>query len=385
MRIAFFSTMGGLPWGGSEELWSRAAAVLLERGHEVAFNCLTWPTPAEPLRKLIASGADGCFRSRRRMGRTLRQALQKLRLTRLKYLPWLKKCKPEFVLISFSCHTDDPQIAITCRALGIPYAIVLQAAGPHNWIDSRGLDDYRAAYTHAKRCFFVSNDNHETLESNLAAELPRSEIVDNPFSVRVDAKPSWPATAPLWKLACVARVHYITKSQDLILRVMRMPKWRTRPLHITLWGSDNGNLGQLRRSLDVYGLHRRISYGGVSNNIEQLWSEHHGLLLPSRAEGNALSLIEAMMCGRVPITTNVGRATELIDDNESGFIAPAATVELIDEVLERAWHHRDDWRAMGQRAAHSIRERHSLRPAEDFADRILAAACEMPSVIKLAA
>jgi hypothetical protein len=38
MRIAFYSTMGGMPWGGSEELWSRAAKVLLARGHQVCVN-----------------------------------------------------------------------------------------------------------------------------------------------------------------------------------------------------------------------------------------------------------------------------------------------------------------------------------------------------------
>jgi glycosyltransferase involved in cell wall biosynthesis len=100
------------------------------------------------------------------------------------------------------------------------------------------------------------------------------------------------------------------------------------------------------------------------------------LLLPSRAEGNSLSLIEAMICGRIPITTNVGRANELIDDNKTGFIAPAATVELIDEALERAWQKRAEWQSMGQRAADAIRARHSLRPAEDFADRILEAASQ---------
>jgi glycosyltransferase involved in cell wall biosynthesis len=373
MRIAFFSTMGGLPWGGSEELWSRAAAELQRQGHEIAFNCLTWPAIAAPLQRLVDGGAEAHFRSRRRMGRTLRQTLEKLRVTRLKYLPWLRKCRPDFVVISFSCHTDDPQIAMTCRAVGIPYAILLQAAGPHNWMDTRHLDSYRAAYAEAKRCFFVSHDNRETIASNLAIDLPRYEIVDNPFTVRVDAAPSWPATTPNWKLACVARVHFITKSQDLIIRVMRQPKWRSRPLQVTLWGHDNGNLNQFRRALDVHGLHRRLSYGGVSNNIEQLWSEHHGLLLPSRAEGNALSLVEAMMCGRVPITTKTGRAAELIDDNQSGFLASAATAELLDEVLERAWGRRDDWRTMGQRAAAAIRSRHSLQPAEDFADRILAA------------
>src|SRR5471030_3249564 len=56
MRIAFFSTMGGLPWGGSEELWCRAAQSLLERGHEVAFNCVKWPTPAAPVQRLIDAG-----------------------------------------------------------------------------------------------------------------------------------------------------------------------------------------------------------------------------------------------------------------------------------------------------------------------------------------
>ena len=98
-----------------------------------------------------------------------------------------------------------------------------------------------------------------------------------------------------------------------------------------------------------------------------------------------MSLIEAMLCGRLPITTNVGRAGELIDDNESGFVAPAATVDLLDEVLERAWRRRDDWRAMGQRAAHAVRARHSLRPADDFADRILGAVSDRTAVKKLAA
>jgi len=385
MRIAFFSTMAGLPWGGSEELWCRAARVLLERGHDVSFNSVDWPATPTPLQRLIEQGAQAHFRSRKRMGRTLNSILLRLRLVRLKHMSWLRKSRPDFVLISFSCHTDDPHIAITCRTLNIPYAIVLQAAGTHNWIETRRLEDYRSIYTQARRCFFVSNENRALVESNLALELPRAEIVDNPFTVPVDAAPTWPATAPHWKLACVARVHYLTKAQDLIIRVLRLPKWRARPLHVTLWGNDNGNLNQFRRALDVYGLHRQLEYGGVSNDIEQLWSEHHGLLLPSRTEGNALSLIEAMMCGRVPITTNVGRAAQLIDDNDSGFIAPAATAQLLDEVLERAWNRRNDWRAMGQRAAQAIRTRHSLRPAEDFADRILAAASYSPAAKKLAA
>ncbi len=374
MRIAFFSTMASLPWGGSEELWCRAASVLLARGHQVAFNSIAWPTVAAPLQQLIDGGAAGHFRSRRRIGRTLSRALEKLRFSRRKFQAWFHQCRPDLVVISLSCHTDDPQIALTCRAAGIPYALLLQAAGAHNWIENRFLDGHRTAYQHAQRCFFVSHENREIMESNLTIDLGHARVVDNPFTVPVDARPDWPTSAGRWKLACVARVHYLTKSQDLILRVMRTPKWRARPLQVTLWGHDNSSLDHFRRALDLYGLHQHVSYGGVSSNIAELWSQHHGLLLPSRVEGNSLSLIEAMLCGRVPIATKVGRAAELIDDNASGFLAPAATVELLDEVLERAWSRREDWRAMGQRAALAIRTRHSLRPAEDFADEILAVA-----------
>jgi hypothetical protein len=70
----------------------------------------------------------------------------------------------------------------------------------------------------------------------------------------------------------------------------------------------------------------------------------------------------------------VGRVNELVDDNRNGFVAPAATFELLDEALERAWQRRNEWQAMGQLAAADIRQRHSLRPAEDFADAILEAA-----------
>src|SRR5689334_23164214 len=161
MRIAFFSTMAGLPWGGSEELWARAAGELLDRGHEVHFNAIDWPTIAAPLKQLVARGAVAQFRSRKRLGRTLTQALQKLRITKVKHRPWRKKSRPNFVLISCSCQTDDPQIDTVCRLLNVPYAVLVQAAGAHNWMDLRRLDEYRDTYTDARRSFFVSTENRQ--------------------------------------------------------------------------------------------------------------------------------------------------------------------------------------------------------------------------------
>lgn len=355
---------------------------LIEQGHDVAFNCLKWPEIAMPLRRLIDAGARPYFRSRLRMGRSLRRAFEEMRLLRLRFVRWIHNVKPDLVVISFALHTDDPQIANTCRALGVPYAILLQAAGPSNWIPPRSLDVFRSAYATAEQCFFVSAENRDIVESNLAIDLCRAEIADNPFSVRVDAAPTWPSTEPVWKLACVGRINFAAKSQDLLLRVLRSPKWRTRPLKVSMWGEDHGNLNQVRHLIALYGLEQQVCYEGYARDIEGLWSEHHALLLPSRFEGNPLAMIEAMLCGRIPIVTNVGRAAELVDDNESGFVAPAATVELVDDALERAWQRRHDWQLMGQRAAIAIRERHSLRPAQDFAVRLLELAHRSASAVR---
>lgn len=385
MRIAFYSTMAGLPWGGSEELWSQAARVLLARGHEVHFSSLKWKPTPEPLEQLAGAGGVPRLRRRSAFGRTIRRKLEKRGILPHHFSGWLKRTRPDLVVISLSCHTDDPKIAATCRKLGIRYAILLQAANPYLWVANRWLDDTRADFTGAERCYFVSDENRDIMEANLAAALPQAEVVDNPFNVRPDAQPAWPSSEPVWKLACVARLHFISKSQDVLLQVMRLPKWRNRPLQIVLWGNDQGNGAHVERLIDFYDVRKQVSHGGFATDIEELWSRHHGLILPSRLEGNPLSLIEAMVCGRVPIATAVGRAAELVDDNVSGFIAPAATVPLVDEALERAWQRRHEWQAMGQLAARAIRERHSLQPAEDFADRLLAAAAPSHGAKRLAA
>jgi glycosyltransferase involved in cell wall biosynthesis len=386
MRIAFYSTMNGMPWGGSEELWSRSAAALLQRGHQVAINYRRRKEPPSQLARLEQQGAVVHSRRVIRMGRAMQKAIGKLGLGQTPSLRWLKRSRPDFVLVSAGHHLDDLAITQTCRSLGIPYGVLLQAASPHHWLENYRFDAFRAAYAGAQRCFFVSHQNREVIESNLVLDLSDAEIVDNPFQVSPTAVPAWPTGDQVWKLACVARVHFQSKAQDLLLRVMRQPKWRARPVQVCLWGGDGGSLRHAQQLIALHGLQKQVAIRGFAENIEDVWRDHHALVLPSRFEGNPLALIEAMLCGRVPIVTNVGRVAELVDDDRHGFVAAAATAELFDDAMERAWQRRHEWQAMGQRAAAAIRQRHSMQPAEDFAEAILAAASgQQRAAIRVAA
>jgi glycosyltransferase involved in cell wall biosynthesis len=218
--------------------------------------------------------------------------------------------------------------------------------------------------------FFVSDENRLKMQNNIALKLDNAEIVANPFNVNFDASPEWPPTDPDFRVALVGRVHFQSKGQDLIVDVMKQEKWRKRNIKIVFYGHDQGNMKQLLELIKMHELEDQLIFSGFSNDVEDIWRDNHALLLPSRYEGAPLVVIEAMLCNRIAITTDIGRNRELIDDNESGFIADGATINLLDDALERAWQKRDQWKQMGQLAGQHIRERYPQDPIRDFADKI---------------
>ena len=143
-------------------------------------------------------------------------------------------------------------------------------------------------------------------------------------------------------------------------------------MKVVFYGHDQGNMRQLLELIKMHKLEEQLVFSGFSNQVEDIWRENHALLLPSRYEGAPLVVIEAMLCNRIAITTDIGRNRELLDDNESGFLAAGATVELLDDALERAWKKRNQWEQMGQLAGQHIRERYPEDPIQEFADKIKA-------------
>jgi hypothetical protein len=64
-KIAFVSTMEGPPWGGSEELWSQAAADLARLGVSVSASVYNWSPPHQRVLELAQIGIQIWSRPRR--------------------------------------------------------------------------------------------------------------------------------------------------------------------------------------------------------------------------------------------------------------------------------------------------------------------------------
>lgn len=367
MKIAFSSSIGNIAWGGSEALWSQVAIRLAQAGTKVGVSVALNPGSLPNLQRLSSAGCILRWQTERLT--LVRRVLRRLTRTNRSDTQWLRWFAPDLVVISLSEHTYGTSIAKTCRHLGLRYALIVQSAREAVWIDDAMIDELRDCYEQAAHCYFVSLNTQKMVESHLATRLTEATVVRNPFNVRYDASPSWPPDDGLTRLACVGYLAPVAKGQDLIIDVLSKERWRQRPLLVSLIGSESMQGRRLKRLAALHGLNQ-VSFCGFQMDIEQIWAGHHALLLPSRYEGLPLVLVEAMLCNRLGIVTDVGGNREYVEDGVNGFVAAAATSDLLDDAMERAWKRRAEWRDMGHLAGQAARRLTPTDPVACFVEQL---------------
>jgi len=363
------------PWGGSEELWSRAACRLAKDGHDVVASTAHWDPEPKQIAALRRAGVTVESRGGTNFAR-IGWITQRLwgtepdAIVTRRYKAWLRKTAPDLVCVSNGATGDGLNWMLACRAQGTPYVIVTQANGEQFWPNDRLAPQLADAYSGARACFFVSRRNLELLEEQIGARLPDARVVRNPVNVDYGAAPPWPKDRGMWRLACVARLEPTAKGQDILIKVLSQPKWRERPLRVTLYGT-----GPCERSIrNLCDGVASIEFAGHVADVEGIWAKNHALVLASRYEGLPLSLVEAMLCSRTAVVTDVAGNTEVIEQGITGFVAKAPTASLVDDAMEEAWSRREEWREMGARAGNTIRKLIPENPVGDFCEQLLAIA-----------
>lgn len=371
-KVVFVSIMAGVAWGGSEELWSRTALRLRDRGHEVGASVFEWASRPAPVTGLIDAGVDVVFRSRRKSlpGRLLEKWVQRLAPGPIDHqsMAWLKKESPDLVVISQGGPWEGVAWMNACKELGLRYCAIVQAHSEIWWPMDDCLEEIRNGYFSAERVFFVSQSNFELMERQCGKPMPHGEAISNPWNVNVSVEVPWPEDDGVTRIACVGRLDPQAKGQDVLFQVLAMPKWRERRIEVNLYGSGpcRESLEALAKMLDLQG----VRLVGQVSSIEEIWAKNHALILPSRFEGLPLVIVEAMLCGRMVITSNVAGNAQYLREGVTGFIAEAPTPALLDDALERAWGKRGDWEAMGKTARRDALDVLPSDPIESFTDKL---------------
>lgn len=337
------------PWGGSEELWTQAATRLKKEGHVVTASVPWWPQLSPKMTALAELGIPLEVRKgivRPSLPVRLLKRVKKLYQEERKEVEWLAEQKPDLAVISQGGTGDGLEWMNFCRHAKIPYVSVVQCNQEAWWPPDSVGETIAQDYCAARKVFCVSNHNLELLRRQIVEPLPQGEVIRNPFNVPAEEPPAWPKENGTWNLACVARLEPSAKGQDVLLQILASLKWQERPIKVNLFGSGNWEKGlkKLAGALKT----KNVSFRGHVQDVRNIWAENHLLVLPSRYEGLPLALVEAMWCARPAVVTDAGGSAEMCLDGKTGFVAAAAVVEVLDDILEKAWNARSQWRDMGQ-------------------------------------
>jgi glycosyltransferase involved in cell wall biosynthesis len=346
LRIGIISTMGGNPWGGSEELWAATASEALNAGHEVFVSVLGWIKTPPKLAELERRGAKILRRHNPdcEFQGSLFGAASSYRD--------LFKTKPDVLVISQAWSFDviaSSDLLELLYVTPIPFVLVCQFNENLPLLtDDCHREHACNIYARAFRVLFVSNQNQIDAERQLAMKISNSDLVLNPVNLSDCSHLPWPDSTTA-RLANVARLEAKAKGQDILIEALSADQWRQRDWHLTLYGSGRDER-YLRSLVEFFGLQGRITFAGHQSDVRAIWAQEQVLVMFSRAEGIPLALVEAMLCGRPAIVSNVGGNQEWVTEAQTGFVAEAPVIGLARAALERAWSARQSWNAMGLQA-----------------------------------
>jgi glycosyltransferase involved in cell wall biosynthesis len=335
-----------------------------------------WPRLSDKVTVLAQHGIRLETHSSHQAGQA-RRIWNKLSLSSRRSYGRLKRFNPDLVVISQGHNSGGFDWAKVCREAAIPYVIIVHCNSELWWFHEQ-VGEAVASYNAARRIFCVSRSNLDLLRLQVGEPLLNGEVARNPYNVSPESTPAWPDESGGWRLACVARIDPAAKGQDLLLQTLARPEWRDRPVELNLFGAGPDEL-VLRRMAGMLQL-KNVHFRGHVTDIRAIWEQNHLLVLPSRYEGLPLALVEAMWCGRPAVVTDVGGNVELCVDDETGFVAPAATLSSFTHTLQRAWERRKEWLHLGQAARARVENQIPKNPVALFCERLKACAAAKSGV-----
>jgi glycosyltransferase involved in cell wall biosynthesis len=370
MRIAFVSVMAGSPWAASEALWAETAHLALREGHELLVSTLDWPKRPAVLDELEREGAQLALRPQNRWHR--RSAL----ITRLNgSFSALKRFGPDVICVNQGGTYDiarsgsNAVLRSILNTLGTPYVVLCHCEQPPP--PRRNLLEARAFFARAFVVGMVGAKLRALSEAHLGASIPNVRVFHNPVNLRTIERLNWPESGSPVRFAFVGRLDSV-KNVGALLDAFSQANWRTRDWFLTIFGSGPER-PMLELQVQRAGLGDHVRFGGFATDIAAVWADHHALILPSRFEGVPLAMIEAMLCGRPVVATDIGAISEWIDEGRNGFLIATPTPRDIADALERLWTRRAELESLGRYAHERTVAKRDKNPARTLLDWIEAA------------
>lgn len=106
----------------------------------------------------------------------------------------------------------------------------------------------------------------------------------------------------------------------------------------------------VRRQVRELGLQDMVVFAGQRDDAPRVAGAFDVFVLPSRYEGLAIALLEAMALGRPPVVTAVGGLSELVENGANGLIVPPSDPDALAQAIVLLLHDADLRSRLGEAA-----------------------------------
>lgn len=151
------------------------------------------------------------------------------------------------------------------------------------------------------------------------------------------------------------------KGTPVLLRALAMPSLRSGDWSLVLAG--DGEVEEMRKLAVELGISERCTFTGWVDRMdaERLLSNSDIFVLPSRAEGLPVAILEAMSYGLAIVTTPVGAIAEAITDRETGLLIPPEDDTALANALVELLEQQDLRRRIGKGAKDKFHKEFTLQ------------------------
>ncbi|HHV61374.1 MAG TPA: glycosyltransferase family 4 protein [Firmicutes bacterium] len=288
--------------------------------------------------------------------RNVRNAIASLRAIRRVVADF----RPDIVHVHF--RSTSPYAQYIHYSYGIPFVSTLHLEG----IPSGPL--YRLGSFWGSTAIAISSETKEYLIKSFGVSSDRVRVIHN----GVDETYFRPPTASERRnaramlgvglnspvISLIGRLEPV-KGHDVLIRALR--GLRTMGVKaIAVMAGEGSRRQELEKLATDAGVGDQVRFPGYIDSRTVLWASD-ALALPSRKEGFALVVVEAMMCGVIPIRTPAAGAADQIKDGMNGFIIPFEDHKALADVFLRLIRDENLRRNVSAAASESARRNFSQR------------------------
>lgn len=214
-----------------------------------------------------------------------------------------KLIQPQIKLVSFLHDT------VTAHSLDRLFHLGIARFADQIWVDSHATAQARLSPERSADARIVSF---------VLDRLPRASVPANPRFSFV----SW------------CRLNE-QKGIDRSIRLIALLRSRGIPATFDIWGADDGEEPALRQLCDHLHISEFVSFRGPTarQNLPEIAARHSFYLQLSRHEGMAMSVVEAMQLGLVPVVTPVGEIASYCEAGRNAVLVDPDRLQEAADVL----------------------------------------------------